>query len=760
MFLFSILFALSLSRQENVRLPPRKVIYSTKGDNGIACDICKQAVKYIADALADKKVEEEIIEAIDELCKQYPSPYDTECLTKVAIYVPLIISWIEQGIELIDICTMTHLCSTVAGQPRPAMRPAITKYSPNGLSCDMCTKAVEYIGKLLETQIVESEIARLVKQYCTTFETPYSSLCNAIVESSIPLIISWIEAGLVASDICTKIGFCASNESLPINHKYTDAAVRRVVTAAFPKNDNGIGCLLCNRIVEYLDSVLDDPRFSGSVERLLDQFCDKLPAAYAAGCHVLVDNFIPILSQWIEQGIDSLHICEKIGLCDSETVKRIEHKKLAPSNQKASTPTKVQIPNWPKNDNGLGCLLCNEFVAKIDELLNDERFDGSLERYLDKFCDNLPVVYAAGCHALVDSMIPVITTLIDEEFDKLEICIKLGLCENTSTAISAVKARLPRAAVAKKSVEKLYDSDTCTICTITINFIDTKMKDEQVQDEIIEAVYGFCGTLSFIYDPICKMIASTYIPLIIRLITDGVETLDICNKLGFCTSSVVAEFKANYRKPLYLPTKTLKINKPSPNGLCETCKETIQMIEDLLEDKKVEEEIISVLKQFCDTLPEELVASCDSIADQYVPLVIKLIESGLETLDICGKIGFCSTNQISSQKASKRVPIRKYVNRKSLPPLKKYTFPQKYDSKVVCELCNQVFKYVEELLNDHHVQEEIANQVMKLCDFVPPPELLQGYCKDLVREYVPLGVQYIAAGIEAADVCKAIGFCE
>ena len=132
-------------------------------------------------------------------------------------------------------------------------------------------------------------------------------------------------------------------------------------------------------------------------------------------------------------------------------------------------------------------------------------------------------------------------------------------------------------------------------------------------------------------------------------IDDGLETLDICNKLGFCTNQEIAFRKANYQKPLYLPKPSQK-TKNVATGLCESCVATIDMIEQLLNDKKIEEEIIEILDQFCDTLPPEASKSCKDITSKYVPLVIKLIETGIETLDICSKIGFCfqKPNQIKS----------------------------------------------------------------------------------------------------------------
>ena len=105
---------------------------------------------------------------------------------------------------------------------------------------------------------------------------------------------------------------------------------------------------------------------------------------------------------------------------------------------------------------------------------------------------------------------------------------------------------------------------------------------------------------------------------------------------SFCTGN---EVSANRLRPRFNNKQNV-----ASTGFCESCVETIQMIEQFLKDQKIEEEIIDLLDQFCDTLPGDASQSCRQIAEKYVPLVVKLIETGIETLDICHKIGFCSYN--------------------------------------------------------------------------------------------------------------------
>ena len=463
-----------------------------------------------------------------------------QCLQLAEKYIPLIISWIEEGLKTHEICL--PFCQE---DNKRAVRPQ--KF--NGFACLMCLQSVDYIAHLLETQTVESEIESLVEKFCANFDAPYNALCNTIVETSIPVIIRWIEDGLVPEDICVNIGLCSSENSTAVSRSKLH---RKLPVVNFKKLPNGLGCYICTDVMTHIDAMIDDKRFDESMDVLLDQVCSLVNISIVSVlCPTFIDTIVePYIADLIRNGINATQFCQNVGLCDA-------------------TSSKV-VPKPSRNN-----------------------FNAPRHR--------LPIKY-------------------------------------------------------RRPIKD--DGDVCTICTITINFIDQKMKNQEVQEEIIDGIFGFCDTLSLLYVPICKLIAQTYVPLIMSLITDGVETLDICNKLGFCTGYEVNLLKAHARKPLYLPPKSLpnikqalkKIPSPS-NDLCETCKDIIHEIELMLEDKKLQDEIIAGVKNFCDTLTQSELIACDQIAEKYVPLVINLIEDGFETLDVCGKIGFCqSTGHTSGRR--------------------------------------------------------------------------------------------------------------
>ena len=208
----------------------------------------------------------------------------------------------------------------IAVQPR---KPAVqTRFSKkiilpkdykNSFGCDMCTKVVQYIEQLLKDQTVESEIATLVERLCTTFGSPYDSLCKTVIDSYLPTILEWLEKDLEALDICTKIGLCSTTSSL-----------RKI---SLPKNyQNGIGCDMCTKVVQYIEQLLKDQTVESEIATLVERLCTTFGSPYDSLCKTVIDSYLPTILEWLEKDLEALDICTKIGLCTSQNLRVSKHK--------------------------------------------------------------------------------------------------------------------------------------------------------------------------------------------------------------------------------------------------------------------------------------------------------------------------------------------------------------------------------------------------------------------------------------------------
>lgn len=285
----------------------KKLSIQNNTQNSIGCDMCTQIVNYIKQLFDDQVIESEIATIVEQLCTTFPSPYDTLCKTMVETYLPLVLQLLEKGLNASEICTQIGLCSAsnnnIKYHIRKFHRP---EHIDNGLACEMCTKIVSYIEQQINDSTIDIEIEKLVEQTCFTFPSPYDALCKTTVEQYLPKVIELIKQGLETSDICTKIALCSSKmERKTIYNKN--------------KNKNAFGCDSCTKVVDYISSLLKDQELEEEIAALVDQLCSTFASPYDSLCKSATSQFLPSILEWLQQGIESLDICTRIGLCPTQS---------------------------------------------------------------------------------------------------------------------------------------------------------------------------------------------------------------------------------------------------------------------------------------------------------------------------------------------------------------------------------------------------------------------------------------------------------
>ena len=268
-------------------------------NNGFGCDMCTKVVQYIEQLIVDQTVESEIVTLVEQLCNNFPSPYSTLCDTVVEQYLPVIMQWIEQGIEALDICTNIGLCTATKAKKvaRFPGKIALPKNYKNGFGCDMCTKIIGYVESLLKDQTVESEIASLVDQLCTTFSSPYSELCKTVIDTYLPLILQWLEEGLEALDICTKIGLCTTTKQ----------------SLRIPVKEDNTACETCEKWFQWSQQKLSEITVEG-LWKFISEDCPDIPYLQYF-CAIINEQNIETIVALINAQIPPEKACQIIKLC-------------------------------------------------------------------------------------------------------------------------------------------------------------------------------------------------------------------------------------------------------------------------------------------------------------------------------------------------------------------------------------------------------------------------------------------------------------
>lgn len=197
----------------------------------------------------------------------------------------------------------------------------------------------------------------------------------------------------------------------------------------------------------------------------------------------------------------------------------------------------------------------------------------------------------------------------------------------------------------KKHTNIPDNADSCEMCTEVVDYIEYLINNTFVETEVAALVSLLCQTLPFPVSTGCSFIVNHYIPLIMKLIEQDLESLEICNKIGFC-SALQVDIKQNVRLPKNLKKNSRisnKYRKVYDQKTCLMCKEVIAYAEAAIQDEKIEEQVIEVIDQVCQSFSAPLDNLCSRIITLSVPTIMTWIEEGIEAIDICVRLLLCDS---------------------------------------------------------------------------------------------------------------------
>jgi len=527
----------------------------TKG----GCEMCTTIVTKIEDLLKSGIVEKEIAAAVALLCKKFPPPVSTLCGIIVNKYVPTIIQWIEQGVEKIDICTKLGFCEKTLVE------------ADNGISCTMCKKVVDEIKHLLLDKKVESEIVEALSKLCQKFPTPYSSLCTNFVQTYTVQIMQLIEQGIDKNAICKKFGYCAVQFNVA--------------------EQNAMGCTICTTIVDKIEQVIVSTKVESEVIELVKKLCVKLPVPYSTLCDSLVAQYVPIIMQWLEQGLEKIEICKKLGFCPKEN---------------------EVLARFQAQTDGMACTICTFAVEQIEKVMVSTKVESEVIELVKKLCVKFPAPYSTLCDSLVAQYVPQIMQWLEQGIEKLEICQKIKLCPKENAL-----ARIPTGT----------DGMACTICTAIVGQIEKIMVSTKVESEVIELVKKLCVKFPAPYSTLCDSLVAQYVPQIMQWLEQGLEHLEVCQKIKLCPKPATQFLGAR------IPTEY-------QNGItCDVCKDFFQWASKELQTVSIDT-LWYLVNSECPKVPY-LKYFCKVINEQNIETLVNLILAKIPFDKACEFIRIC-----------------------------------------------------------------------------------------------------------------------
>ncbi|XP_064635134.1 prosaposin-like isoform X3 [Lineus longissimus] len=517
---------------------------------------------------------------------------------------------------------------------------------------------------------------------------------------------------------------------------------------------------LCQFCEDTMKEVLNKVK-GGEKEILayLEQACSIIPdSGLAAQCKSMVDEFFPQIMQMVIAELDPKTICTAVGFCTQGFKPKPEakvqgqkpldnilgHVQLIKTQSKAVSHTlnfepahNVKVFN-PKDTSGdkkaspsEQCEMCKLAVAELKKITTDEAKQQEIETFIEKYlCGNIGSI-KDECDKLVVQYGPLIFQFLAQEIDPETLCKAIGLCTsmkkplmsllketNGVQSMSQVPMQMMSPAAKKLTVRS---STQCVVCEFLISKLESELKDNATEQEIIDAVNKGCSYLPSTIAKECQALVKEYGAVIISLLVNDVDAEKVCTLIGLC--------KPSKRVPKYV----------FGTEACVLCETMAMYLQALLKEKNTEIAIRQELERVCNFLPDTEAAICDGLLVMYGDKIVLALANEISAKDICQFIDVCPKSK--SYQAPKLVKELQ-VNVKSIE---------------FCPICELVVTKIDEFLKENSTEAMVVEALDKVCSYMPATVKVE--CDDFVKQYGPMVVKLLALQIVPKDVCTKLGLC-
>jgi len=432
-------------------------------------------------------------------------------------------------------------------------------------------------------------------------------------------------------------------------------------------------CELCELMAEQLETALSDKATQNQIEFAVSQVCNFLPASYKTECESMVHEYGQKIIDFLVKEAKPKTLCAHLRMCPGkETTLTV----------KASYPY---------------CPICTMVAAKLEKFVTQKSSKAQIELVLDGICAILPSQYATECDNYVAQYTPMIVDLLIQEVSPKQLCATLSLCPAMTLEVK--------------------NTPYCGVCLIVAQELSQVVTQNSTEQQIEQALEQVCSFLPSQYTKECDELVKQYTPMIIEMLKKEVDPKELCAMLKLCPA-----------KQQTTPLKTTTPVKESP--VCEVCELMVAQLDSALSDKSTQNEIEFALKQVCNYLPASYQTECESMVQEYTPMMIEYLIKEASPKQLCEMLKLCPAKQAA-----------KKVEGKS------------------CDLCHEVVGKLQKFLHANSTPSEIEHVVDNVCNLILQPKYLKSECEQMVREYTPDMINMVIRGATVENICNYTGIC-
>ncbi|KAM7362529.1 prosaposin [Cochliomyia hominivorax] len=424
-------------------------------EGGQLCTMCEYLLHFIQETLATPSTEDEIKQAVNNICNKFPNSVKSQCHNFIDMYGDAVIALLIQGLDPREVCPKLQMCP-----PNHENHDDMEVFDPEPSdeqdkpTCPLCLFAVEQAQEKIKGDKSKKNIINVLNHLCSHLPQKLQNECVDFVKTYSSELIDMLITDFKPQEICVALNLC------PKSHNYLDDlgisleneseevedlsfneindSEELPVEIVFQQQNEGSSqnCLLCVEIVKLAEKRLNKHITKKDIEKALEESCLKLRKNLQPKCHKYVDKYGDKIADLLLKEMEPKLICTELGLClfseqeDLEIDEALKYDVIAMPNDNAV---------WIKNDRFVGmdesmtlqepptCVLCEFVMTKLEMELKNKTEQEEIKRTIKNICHRMPKTVSQSCEKFVEQYADAIISLVGSVPPK-EICQKLQLC--------------------------------------------------------------------------------------------------------------------------------------------------------------------------------------------------------------------------------------------------------------------------------------------------------------------------------------------
>ncbi|XP_063725078.1 uncharacterized protein LOC134853073 isoform X2 [Symsagittifera roscoffensis] len=433
------------------------------------CEECENFMKYVKGYFSDEETHREAEVAVEKWCNDLPSEYSAECVQMVQEYLPILFTVLEEHLDPETVCHKWPPCSADQSSLNETQTDcAGTLCTPEG--CCPLTDAVCCSDN----------------SHCC----PHGYSCSS-------------DGGY-----CMQSGEENQKSVESFGLTLTKSKGKFESYATFPKISE---CTLCEEIVVWAKEYLSEEGTTDEIEDAAKEMCNELPSGYVDECLEVVNGYLPLLIEALEQDLDPQTVCTEVDLCPDDSFKLNgtqtacvgtlcspeaccplsdavccsdnlhccphgyscssdggycmqsgeENKKSQPKvdqnyNRKTELTSYATLPKISE------CVVCEQLVGWAKEYLGEGGTTDEIEDAAKEMCNKLPSDYVDECLELVNGYLPLLIEALEQDLDPQTVCTEVKLCPDDSSKLNGTQTACVGTLCSPEACCPLSDAVCCS----------------------------------------------------------------------------------------------------------------------------------------------------------------------------------------------------------------------------------------------------------------------------------------------------------